>query len=139
MNAWAHLFGRGQTDADESHLTLADVPEGEDPDGVLTVSDSDFSSVVSRFDTVVIDCWAPWCMPCLMVAPVVKELAKDYKGRIIFGKLNVDECQRTAAKFRIQSIPTLLLFKGGKLVDGVIGALPKDRLEAWLKERALSE
>lgn len=137
MNPWAQLFGKRQSDAEEPHLTLADLPEGEYPAGVLTVGDADFEQVVSRFDTVVIDCWAPWCMPCLMVAPVVKELASDYNGRIVFGKLNVDEARRTAARFRIQSIPTLLLFKHGKPVDGVVGALPKDRLEAWLKEHAL--
>jgi len=136
MNPWAYLFGK-TSDSNEPTLTLADLPEGSYPDGVLTVNDDDFDSVVNRFDVVVVDCWAPWCMPCLMVAPVVKELAGEYKGRIVFGKLNVDEGRNTAARFRIQSIPTLLLFKQGELVNGVIGALPKDQLEAWLKEHAL--
>ena len=136
MNPWAHMYGKTD-EQPEATATLADVPEGDYPDGVLTVTDSDFDEVVRRFDVVVVDCWAPWCMPCLAVAPVVAELATEYQGRIVFGKLNVDEARNTAGRYDIQSIPTLLLFKKGELAHGVIGALSKESLQTWLHEHAL--
>ncbi|MCK4243864.1 thioredoxin, partial [Candidatus Bathyarchaeota archaeon] len=75
------------------------------------------------------DCWAPWCGPCNIVTPIIEELASDYAGKILFGKLNVDENRTTAIKYEIMSIPTLLVFKTGKLVDRIIGAMPKALLE----------
>lgn len=80
----------------------------------------------------VIDCWAPWCGPCRFVGPIINELARDYAGRIFFGKLNVDDNQKTAMKYGIMSIPTLLVFKNGKLVDRIVGALPRQRLEPMI-------
>jgi thioredoxin 2 len=82
---------------------------------------------------VLVDCWAPWCGPCRMVAPVLDQLASEYAGRVKIAKLNVDENPGTASQFGIQSIPTLLLFKGGRLVDKVIGALPKGEIERRLQ------
>ncbi len=75
---------------------------------------------------VLVDCWAPWCQPCLMVAPIVEEVAEEYKGRVKFCKLNVDECRDIATRYGIMSIPTLLIFKEGKVVDQIIGAVPKE-------------
>ncbi|HID25881.1 MAG TPA: thioredoxin [Thermoplasmata archaeon] len=92
---------------------------------------------VSKYDNVVVDCWAPWCGPCKMIAPVIEELAKEMKGRVVFTKLNVDENQATAMKYQIMSIPTLLVFKNGKLVDKIIGAIPRETLKQKLKEHGI--
>ena len=75
---------------------------------------------------VLVDCWAPWCQPCLMVAPIVEEVAEEYQGKVKFCKLNVDECRDIATRYGIMSIPTLLIFKGEKVVDQIIGAVPKE-------------
>lgn len=103
-------------------------------DRPVEVTDQTFQKEVLAFPgAVVLDCWAPWCGPCRMVAPVIDQLAKEYAGRIKFAKLNTDENQRTAGQFSIQSIPTLLFFKGGKLVNRQVGALPKGEIEKQLK------
>jgi len=105
----------------------------ETPDKPLEVNDANFEEIVTKHKNVAIDCWAPWCGPCLMIAPVIEELAKELKGKVVFGKLNVDENQRTAMRFNIMSIPTILLFKDGKLVDRIIGAMPKEFIVEKLK------
>jgi thioredoxin 1 len=105
----------------------------EKPDSPLTVSDGDINEIISKYDTIVIDCWAAWCGPCRMVEPVIEELAKELQGKIVFGKLNVDENPQTSAKHQIMSIPTLLIFKNGDLVDRLIGALPKEELKKRLE------
>ena len=83
---------------------------------------------------MVIDCWAAWCGPCRMVAPIIDELSKDYAGKVVFGKLNVDENPKTAMRFDIMSIPTLLIMKNGEEVDRIIGAVPKQSMEAKLRK-----
>jgi thioredoxin 1 len=98
----------------------------------IKVTDENFEEVISKYDLVVIDCWAPWCMPCRMISPIIDELAKDYAGKVVFGKLNTDENKETVMKFGIMSIPTLLIFKKGKLVDKIIGAVPRQFIEAKL-------
>jgi len=100
----------------------------EMPDNPLKITDSDLDENIKKFETIVVDCWAPWCGPCRMVGPIIDELAKEMKGKLVFGKLNVDENQMTATKYQIMSIPSLLIFKNGKLVDKLIGAMPKDML-----------
>jgi thioredoxin 1 len=95
----------------------------------VKVSDAMFKDVIQNNPIVVVDCWAPWCAPCHMVAPVIEELARDYAGRILFGKLNVDENREVATQYQIMSIPTLLVFKNGKLADRIIGAMPRQMLE----------
>ena len=105
----------------------------ENPDIPLKVTDADIEDVVKKYNTVVIDCWAPWCGPCRMVGPVIEELAKEMQGNIVFGKLNVDENQKTSMKHQIMSIPTLLIFKNGNLVDKLIGAMPKEILKQKLE------
>ncbi|MBD3388781.1 MAG: thioredoxin [Candidatus Altiarchaeales archaeon] len=82
---------------------------------------------------VVVDLWAPWCMPCKMIAPIVEELSEEYEGRISFYKLNIDEHQGPAAKYQVMSIPTLLIFKEGEVVDKVVGALPKEKIKEKLE------
>lgn len=105
----------------------------EMPDEPLEINDVNFEEIVMKYKNIVIDCWAPWCGPCLMVAPVIEELAKELKGKVVFGKINVDENQRTAMRFNIMSIPTILIFKDGKLVDRIIGAIPKEYIIEKLK------
>ena len=95
----------------------------------VEVSDGTFKDMIQNHPLVVVDCWAPWCGPCYMVAPVIEELARDYAGRILFGKLNVDENRRVATQYQIMSIPTLLVFKNGKLIDRIVGAMPRQMLE----------
>jgi thioredoxin 1 len=95
----------------------------------VEVSDATFKDVIQNHSLVLVDCWAPWCAPCHMVAPVIEEMARDYAGRILFGKLNVDENREVATQYQIMSIPTLLVFKNGKLADRIVGAMPRQMLE----------
>jgi thioredoxin 1 len=102
------------------------------------VSDTTFQQEVLEADTpVLVDFWAPWCGPCRMVAPVVEELAEEYNGKVKFVKLNTDDNTSTASNYGIRSIPTLLLFKGGQIVDQVIGFRPKGDLKRSI-DKALS-
>ena len=100
----------------------------------VEVTDRNFQQEILGYSgAVVLDCWAPWCGPCRMVGPVIDQLAAEYAGRVKFAKLNTDENQRTAGQFSIQSIPTLLFFKGGKLVQRQVGALPKAEIERQMR------
>ena len=108
--------------------------EGTGPNTPVIVEDSTFDQLVSRNNLMVIDCWAPWCGPCLMVAPIVDELAKGYAGKVVFGKLNVDENPQTAGRFGIMSVPTLLVMKNGSEVDRVIGAVPRQVIESSIRK-----
>jgi thioredoxin 1 len=103
------------------------------PSAPVNVTDSDFQEFVKKYPRAIIDCWAPWCGPCRMLGPVIDELAGAYKGKVAFGKLNTDESQATAMSFGIQSIPTLLFFRDGKLVDRTMGAMPRQALEPKIK------
>jgi len=103
------------------------------PTTPLIVTDADIDEHTKKYPTVVIDCWAPWCGPCQMVGPVIEELAKEMQGKVVFGKLNVDENPATSAKHQIMSIPTLLVFKNGDLVDRLVGAYPKEELKKKLE------
>lgn len=99
----------------------------------VDVTDATFSQeVISSASSVLVDCWAPWCAPCRTVAPVLDELARKYAGGIKIAKLNVDENPLIASQYMIQSIPTMLLFKDGKMVNRLVGALPKDEIERHL-------
>ena len=103
------------------------IPSIEKP---IVVSDRNFDQTVKNYPLIVVDCWAAWCAPCRAIAPVVEELAKEYSGKVVFGKLNVDDNPETAEKFGIRAIPTLLVMKNGSEVDRIVGVLPKNQLEA---------
>lgn len=106
-------------------------------DKPLVVTDDTFQrDVLEARGIVLLDCWAPWCGPCRMITPIMEELARESNGRYRIAKLNVDENPRTAAQFQIQSIPTMLIFKDGKLVDRLIGAQPKPAIAARLAKAA---
>lgn len=105
----------------------------------IVLTDSNFASEVTKYPIMLVDFWAPWCGPCRMVSPIIEQLSREYSGRVAFGKVNVDENQRIAASFGIQSIPTLMIFKGGKAVDVIIGAMPKAQIEMKLKQQLLSK
>jgi thioredoxin 1 len=95
----------------------------------VEMTDALFGEIIHNNSLVVVDCWAPWCGPCHMVAPIIEELAQDYAGKILFGKLNVDKNQEVSMRYQIMGIPTLLVFKNGKLVDRIVGAMPRQMLE----------
>lgn len=102
---------------------------------LLHVSDADFDKEIVRADMpAMVDFWAEWCGPCKMVGPTVEALAKEYEGKIKIAKMNVDENRETPAKFGIRSIPTLILFKEGKVFHTIVGALPKADIEKELKK-----
>lgn len=101
--------------------------------GIAT--DNNFEDEVMKSDKpVLIDFWAPWCGPCKAIGPIVEELAGQFKDSVKVMKLNVDENQKTAVNFGVRSIPTLILFKGGKVADTLVGLVPKERLEAFVKK-----
>jgi thioredoxin 1 len=98
----------------------------------IVLTDANFEEVINSGKPVLVDFWAEWCGPCKMIGPVVEELAGDYDGKAVVAKLNVDENPQTTAKFGVRSIPTLLVFKGGQIVDKQVGAVPKSVLNQKL-------
>ncbi len=103
----------------------------------MTVTDANFQSEIEQHDGLaVVDFWAAWCGPCRMIAPIVEQLATDFDGKAKVVKLDVDANQQTATRYNIRSIPQVLFFKGGKVVDTVVGAVPKSVLEGKFKEHA---
>lgn len=99
-------------------------------DKPIVVSDRNFDQTTKSYPLLIVDCWAAWCAPCRAIAPIVDELAKEYSGKVVFGKLNVDENPETTQRFNVMAIPTLLVMKDGQEVDRVVGILPKNQLEA---------
>lgn len=94
----------------------------------------EFSSFIQQDKPVLVDFWAPWCGPCRMIAPVVEELSQQYADDLAVGKVDVDKCPDLAKQFRVMSIPTLILFKGGQVIDQKLGFQPKDALEDMIKK-----
>ena len=102
---------------------------------VKEISDSDFESEVVNSDLpTLVDFWAPWCGPCKSIAPVLEELAREYEGKVKFVKVNVDDNPRAPTNFNVRGIPNLVLFKAGKVVDQIVGAVPKDQLITSIKK-----
>ena len=98
------------------------------------VADSSFESEVLKSDLpVLVDFWAPWCAPCKALSPVIEELSADYSGRLKVLQMNVQDNKKVPVQFRIRSIPTLILFKGGKVVDQIIGQVPKSKIDAMIQ------
>jgi thioredoxin 1 len=117
----------------KKYLNRGNRMENKWPDTPIQLFDANIDEAVKTHPTIIVDCWAPWCGPCRMIGPIIEELAKEMKGKIVFGKLNVDDNPQTSIKYNIMSIPTLLIFKDTKLVDRIIGAMPKEMLLQKLK------
>jgi len=100
--------------------------------GPIVLTDATFDAEVRRPGPILVDFWAEWCGPCHRVAPVLDEIARSRGGRLRLGKVNIDENPRTPARFQITSIPTMLLFKDGRFVDGIVGAVSRDEIESVL-------
>lgn len=101
----------------------------------IDVDDDTFEGEIEEAEGLaMVDFWAEWCGPCRMVSPIVEELAEEYEGDVKVAKVDVDESQRTAQKFNVRSIPSILFFKDGEHVDTVVGAVPKEQLEAKIEE-----
>ena len=102
----------------------------------IEITDSNYEEILSSDKPVLVDFWAEWCGPCRMIGPIVEELANEYEGKAVVAKVDVDANPNVSAKYGIRSIPTLLVFKGGEVVDKQVGAVPKttliDKLEAQM-------
>jgi thioredoxin 1 len=105
----------------------------DDPDEPLKVTDANFRDALKKYPFLVVDCWAEWCGPCKMIAPIIHELSIEQRGRMVFGKLNTEENAVIPAEFDIRSIPTMLVFKDGELAERIVGAMPKEALLAKLE------
>jgi len=103
------------------------------PDKPVVVTDATIDVAAGQYPIFILDCWAEWCGPCRTIGPIIEQLAKEMKGKVVFGKLNVDENMQTANKYRISAIPTLMVFKDGKLIDKLVGAYPKPALAAKIQ------
>jgi len=119
---------------------MADQPTQvtEKPMGVVDkpihVTDADFEKVIKEYPNVIVDFWAEWCAPCRAIAPMIDDLAKKYAGKVVFVEVNTDENPKTPQQYMVMGIPTLLFFKNGKLVDQVVGAMPRGPFEERVKK-----
>jgi thioredoxin 1 len=117
-----------------SDLSKTPEPKANLPDEPIVITDETVESAASQYPLLILDCWAEWCGPCRMIAPILEELARELSGKVVIGKLNVDQNMATANKYRISAIPTLLVFKDGKLIDKMVGAYPKATLAAKIQK-----
>ena len=129
---WLAYAVEGKPRPQQAPPPAAGQPASGQESGPLILTDANFQQVVSGPGPVLVDFWAPWCGPCRMVAPAVAQIAREYAGRAVVGKLNVDENPQTQARYRIMSIPTLYIFKGGQVVDQIVGAQPLGVLQRTL-------
>ena len=104
-------------------------------DNIVEFTDGNFEEEVLNADTpVLVDFWATWCAPCKAIAPVIEDLSETYAGKVKIGKVNVDENPATPGQYGVRGIPTMILFKGGQVVDQLVGAVPKNQLEGLLQK-----
>ena len=103
-------------------------------DEILHINDASFDTTVKSSANLIVDCWAPWCGPCRMLAPTFEALANDYRGKVVFAKLDTDESPKTAMNLSIHSIPTLIFFKYGQQIERLTGAHPRANIEAVIKK-----
>jgi len=109
-------------------------------DKIVKLSDDNFEAEVLKSDTpVLVDFWAEWCGPCKMVAPLLDEMAEEMHGKVRIAKLNVDENQKIAYQFQVQSIPTFILFKDGKMADRMLGAMPKSAFQSFIDRNLVND
>lgn len=140
MMEHGHLFGEKE-DPELEKIKARKMQEmmkksksGDEISSPITVTDADFDKTIKEHPLMVIDCWASWCGPCRIIGPIIDELAKEHAGEMVFGKLNVDENPKTATRFSVMGIPTLLIIKNGTEVDRIVGASPKLLIENKLKK-----
>jgi thioredoxin 1 len=103
---------------------------------IQTLDDTSFQAAIESSVPVLVDFWAPWCGPCRMVAPTLEDLAVELDGKVKIAKINIDENQQTAYNFQVSSIPTFILFKDGKMVDRMMGAMPKSAFQKFIERNA---
>ncbi|ACP38481.1 thioredoxin [Sulfolobus islandicus Y.G.57.14] len=103
-------------------------------DATLVLTEENFDEVIRNNKLVLVDCWAEWCAPCHLYEPIYKKVAEKYKGKAVFGRLNVDENQKIADKYSVLNIPTTLIFVNGQLVDSLVGAVDEDTLESTINK-----
>lgn len=99
----------------------------------LNLDDSNFSQTINKFPLLLVDFWAPWCGPCRMMSPLIDQTGKEYMGKLVVGKVNVDENPTTSRQFGISSIPTLILFKKGQAVNKIIGSVSKNKIDEMVR------
>ena len=115
-------------------MKFKDLKPGDFPAVPVEVGDAELPELAKRYASVVVDCWAPWCGPCRAMGPTIDELARELKGKVVFAKLNTDDNEESAMKYKIMAIPTLLFFKKGELVDRSTGLLQRKQLESIIKK-----
>jgi thioredoxin 1 len=99
----------------------------------LNLDDSNFAQTINKYPLLLVDFWAPWCGPCRMMSPIIDQVGKEYIGKLVVGKVNVDENPNISGQFGISSIPTLILFKRGQVVNNIIGSVYKSRIDEMVK------
>ncbi len=104
------------------------------PNSPVTITDQEFDTLITAYPIVLVDCWADWCGACHLLERTIAKLAQDYAGRIVFARLNADDNPQVTMKFDVMALPNILVFKNGQLVDRIIGAVPKTRIESIISK-----
>lgn len=130
-NEISAIMKRKKEILEEKLRSMNEIKEIKKP---INLTDSNFDIEKSKYSLLVVDFWATWCGPCKMISPIIEQLAEQYAGKIVFGKVNVDENPHISQRFGIQSIPTLMIVKEGQVIDVMIGALPKGQIENRIEQ-----